>query len=105
MPPTLGDLRQRFQDGIISQEQYNLEEKAVMADMSLGAMPTAHPPHTAPRASFSPPAGAADTPSPRLPGARKRRGAHKMKKRGSFAEVRDRAPRATAAAAATIADR
>ena len=53
--PTLADLRQRFHDGIISQEQYNLEEKAIMADMASGA--------------------------------RARRGAFKMKTRGTFAEV------------------
>jgi hypothetical protein len=52
---SLGDLRQRFLDGIISQEQYNLEQKAIIADMS--------------------------------DSARRRRGAHKLKSRGTYAQV------------------
>ena len=40
--PTLGDLRQRFEDGLISQEQYTLEQKALMKDMSEGARRNLH---------------------------------------------------------------
>ena len=40
--PTLGDLRQRFNDGLISQEQYVLEQKALMKDMSEGARRNLH---------------------------------------------------------------
>jgi hypothetical protein len=35
--PSLADLRERFQEGLISQEQYRLEEKAIMRDMVGGA--------------------------------------------------------------------
>ena len=40
--PTLKDLRERFNEGIISQEQYDLEQKAIMRDMSSGARKGLH---------------------------------------------------------------
>lgn len=40
--PTLAELRGRFNDGLISQEQYNLEQKALMQDMSQGARRNLH---------------------------------------------------------------
>jgi hypothetical protein len=40
--PTLADLRTRFNEGLISQEQYNLEQKAIMKDMSEGARRNLH---------------------------------------------------------------
>jgi len=40
--PSLKELRERFNDGIISQEQYNLEQKAIMRDMSSGSRKGLH---------------------------------------------------------------
>ena len=36
--PTLANVRARYNDGLISQEQYNLESKALMRDMAYGAL-------------------------------------------------------------------